>query len=170
MSKFRRNFSKSRSGKFIKFVTKTGFSFTVFIDTKFNSNFSLHKHSHNSYTDFFFFVKMSLVYFKSLFFVLLLNWVPISLQFVSESNKQRNPLAKSYEIPFVPEEFKLAPKRIIFDKDDFVSLLPSPDLAGPLRDAISQVLVETQARANFTTVRCSFPIIRGFENRQCLRH
>ena len=96
---------------------------------------------------------MSLFYFKPLFFVLLLNWVPISLQFVSESNKQRNPLAKSYEIPFVPEEFKLAPKRIIFDKDDFVSLLPSPDLAGPLRDAISQVLVETQARANFTTVR-----------------
>ena len=92
-------------------------------------------------------------YYKSLFFVLLFNWVPITLQFVTEGNQQRNPLAKSYEIPFVPEEFKLAPKRIIFDKDDFVSLLPSPDLAGPLRDAISQVLIETQARANFTTVR-----------------
>ena len=114
---------------------------------------SLYTNIRTTATQFFFLCKMSLFYFKSLFFVLLLNWVPISLQFVSESNKQRNPLAKSYEIPFVPEEFKLAPKRIIFDKDDFVSLLPSPDLAGPLRDAISQVLVETQARANFTTVR-----------------
>merc|ERR1711963_969303 len=94
---------------------------------------SLYTNIRTTATLFFSLCKMSLFYFKSLFFVLLLNWVPISFQFVSESNKQRNPLAKSYEIPFVPEEFKLAPKRIIFDKDDFVSLLPSPDLAGPLR-------------------------------------
>ena len=63
----------------------------------------------------------------------------------------RNPLNK-FDVPFVPEEFRSSPKRIIFDKNDFVSLLPSSDLRKPLKEAILTVLKSTQNSANDTKV------------------
>ena len=55
-------------------------------------------------------------------------------------------------MPFVPEEFRSSHKRIIFDKNDFVSLLPSSDLRKPLTEAILTVLISTQSSANDTKV------------------
>lgn len=93
--------------------------------------------------------------FQFKYFVLFLwvsaqRWTSIFSQFVDEANRQRSPLAL-HEVPFVPEEFRSARKRIIFDKDDFLSLLPSPE-SGALRDSILAVMIETQARANITQV------------------
>ena len=81
---------------------------------------------------------------------------------VNEGNGDvRNPLNK-YDIPFVPEEFRSSPKRIIFDKNDFVSLLPSPD-SRPLTEAILSVLVDTQSSSNDTGV-CNYFIILKVAN------
>jgi len=63
----------------------------------------------------------------------------------------RNPLNK-YDVPFVPEEFRSSHKRIIFDKNDFVSLLPSSD-SSALKDAILTVLVSTQNRTTANETR-----------------
>ena len=65
----------------------------------------------------------------------------------------RNPLNK-YDVPFVPEEFRSSHKRIIFDKNDFVSLLPSSD-SSALKDAILTVLVSTQNRTTANETRVS---------------
>ena len=73
-------------------------------------------------------------------------------QFAIESEVQRDPL-QALDVPFVPEDFRSSPKRIIFDKNDFVSL-PKEDLE-PLHEAIVKVLQETQARANNSKV-CTF--------------
>ena len=69
---------------------------------------------------------------------------------VNEDGDIRHPLNK-LDIPFVPEEFRSSPKRIIFDKNDFVALLPSEDLEQPLREATLNILISTFS--NDTRVR-----------------
>ena len=71
-----------------------------------------------------------------------------------QEGDNKNPLIK-FDVPFVPEEFRSSPKRIIFDRDDFVPLLPSQDLESPLRDAILAVLEHYQnGSSNGTKVIC----------------
>ena len=71
---------------------------------------------------------------------------------LTEGNGDNRNLLNNFDVPFVPEEFKSSPKRIIFDKNDFVSLLPSSDLRGPLTEAILTVLVSTRSSSNDTGV------------------
>ena len=55
------------------------------------------------------------------FLLILAQLKPIySLINSNEANRERSPLVKRYEVPYVPEEFKSSPKRIIFDENDFV--------------------------------------------------
>ena len=68
----------------------------------------------------------------------------------SGNGNVRNPL-NVHDAPFVPEEFRSSQKRIIFDKNDFVSLLPSSD-SKPLKEAILNLLVSIQSNANDTKV------------------
>ena len=89
-----------------------------------------------------------MLYFLS--FCLLFNEIA-NAQFRSEGD-ERDPL-QALDVPFVPEDFRSSPKRIIFDKNDYVKLLPSEDLEKPLTDAIVTLLQETQARANDSKVR-----------------
>ena len=70
----------------------------------------------------------------------------------TEGNGDNRNLLNNFDVPFVPEEFKSSPKRIVFDKNDFVSLLPSSDLRGPLTEAILTVLVSTRSSSNDTGV------------------
>jgi hypothetical protein len=70
----------------------------------------------------------------------------------TEGNGDNRNLLNNFDVPFVPEEFKSSPKRIIFDKNDFVSLLPSSDLRRPLTEAILTVLVSTRSSSNDTGV------------------
>ena len=88
-----------------------------------------------------------MLYFLS--FCLLFNKIA-NAQFRSEGD-ERDPL-QALDVPFVPEDFRSSPKRIIFDKNDYVSLLPSQDLQKPLTDAIIKLLQETQVRANDSKV------------------
>ena len=92
----------------------------------------------------------NMLYFLS--FCLLFNKIA-NAQFRSEGD-ERDPL-QALDVPFVPEDFRSSPKRIIFDKNDYVSLLPSQDLQKPLTDAIIKLLQETQVRANDSKVRPS---------------
>ena len=92
----------------------------------------------------------NMLYFLS--FCLLFNKIA-NAQFRSEGD-ERDPL-QALDVPFVPEDFRSSPKRIIFDKNDYVSLLPSQDLQKPLTDAIIKLLQETQVRANDSKVRLS---------------
>lgn len=89
-----------------------------------------------------------MLYFLS--FCLFFNDIA-NAQFRSEGD-ERDPL-QALDVPFVPEDFRSSPKRIIFDKNDYVKLLPSEDLEKPLTDAIVTLLQETQARANDSKVR-----------------
>ena len=73
------------------------------------------------------------------FCLLLLVALSTKAQLSFEEGDIKNPLIK-FDIPFVPEEFRSSTKRIIFDKNDFVNLLPSTDLEIPLRDAILTIL------------------------------
>ena len=68
---------------------------------------------------------------------------------IDEGEVKGDPL-QALDVPFVPEDFRSSPKRIIFDKNDFVSL-PKEDLQ-PLHEAIVKVLQETQIRANNSKV------------------
>jgi len=68
----------------------------------------------------------------------------------SGNGNVRNPL-NVHDVPFVPEEFRSSQKRIIFDKNDFVSLLPSSD-SKPLKEAILNLLVSIQSNANDTKI------------------
>ena len=70
----------------------------------------------------------------------------------TEGNGDNRNLLNNFDVPFVPEEFKSSPKRIVFDKNDFVNLLPSSDLRGPLTEAILTVLVSTRSSSNDTGV------------------
>jgi len=74
--------------------------------------------------------------------------LPYEAEGESGNSDIRNPLNK-YDVPFVPEEFKSSPKQIIFDKNDFVSLLPSSDSA-PLTEAVLTLLISTQNNTNDT--------------------
>jgi len=70
----------------------------------------------------------------------------------TEGNGDNRNLLNNFDVPFVPEEFKSSPKRIVFDKNDFVSLLPSSDLREPLTEAILTVLTSTRSSSNDTGV------------------
>ena len=87
-------------------------------------------------------------------FCLLFHQEIANAQFVATEGDERHPL-QALDVPFVPEDFRSSPKRIIFDKNDYVSLLPSEDLEKPLTEAIISLLQETQARANDSKVNIS---------------
>ena len=86
----------------------------------------------------------------------------------TEGNGDNRNLLNNFDVPFVPEEFKSSPKRIVFDKNDFVSLLPSSDLREPLTEAILTVLTSTRSSSNDTGVcilHISTEIPLGFQIR-----
>ena len=94
----------------------------------------------------------NMLYFLT--FCLLFHQEIANAQFVATEGDERHPL-QALDVPFVPEDFRSSPKRIIFDKNDYVSLLPSEDLEKPLTEAIISLLQETQARANDSKVNIS---------------
>ena len=108
-------------------------------------------------------------------FLVLTSMINISAHIIAqlpyeatEGNGDNRNLLNNFDVPFVPEEFKSSPKRIVFDKNDFVSLLPSSDLRGPLTEAILTVLVSTRSSSNDTGV-CTYIIstemLLGFQIR-----
>ena len=71
---------------------------------------------------------------------------------INEGGDNRNPLVH-FDIPYVPEEFRSSPKRIIFDKNDFltVNLLPDADSqSGPLKETIFKLIQQLHNAPNHT--------------------